>query len=496
MAVEFVGGSGAITAAGSGASIGYTVGSGSNRALVVHCSDTDAALPPMDGASYNGVSMTLAQRDNDLHTFYLAAPASGANTLYLDFGGAYERVFCARSDWQGVDQTAPLGSVSHVTGTSASPDSGTVTCPSGGAIVAHQRNNYTGGGSISASSGTLIAAQRNGATGKGAAAGYRTSTGAVAFSIPGSAAWEMQVTTINAAGGGGTTHDIAVSESATATDTATTQASLVATRTEAAAAADAITAALTAAAARTESASAFDTPAVTLTTAAAATEAASATDTPSAGLLTAIARTESATATDAQTSALQAAAGVSEAAAAADAASAARAAVVTVAEAGAATDALVAALAAVAAVAEAVSAVDAVSTSPDLTLAVTEAATAADTVAAVAALVAQVAEAAAAGDQAAIAAQLVATLVEPAAAADSVAATVAAVHAVSVAEVADALELILLELLADAFTRAPADLAIDARARPLLLGLIERQRGTTLQDRRRQLGALLKGPRR
>lgn len=269
--------------------------------------------------------------------------------------------------------------------------------------------------------------------------------------------------TTPAGGGGGTTYNESISETASATDAASTAAtragalsetvsatdvpSATAVRagsiSESASATDAIIGVAVVARSVSESASAADAASAVVLASRGVTEAASATDSPSATATRAGALTEAASASDATTNAMAAAAALSESASASDSTSAGAASYdVTIEEAASAADAATVIATRVASLSEPLSAADAYTVTTvygaalsepgsaadatnwsgaEYSVDLTESASLADAVSAALQALASIAEAASAGDAPTIIISAGASLAEPAAAADALA---------------------------------------------------------------------------
>lgn len=102
------------SAGGSAAStnnltVAMTVGSGSNRALVVAV--TGASSDLVTSATFNGVAMTLVNKTTPmdgsryLYAFYLAAPASGAHNIVVSASGTSDFILAAAASYTGVSQS-------------------------------------------------------------------------------------------------------------------------------------------------------------------------------------------------------------------------------------------------------------------------------------------------------------------------------------------------------------------------------------------------------
>lgn len=135
-----------------------TVGSGSNRALVVEIS-TDGATPSFSSVAWAGQSMTsipnthiTASGVGDIFLYGLLAPTSGANNLVLTFTGIAStdllHVYCV--SFTGVNQSSisaafPNGTTNSSGGGTSTPS--TVTITTGGTndiALAFHVNDTTG----------------------------------------------------------------------------------------------------------------------------------------------------------------------------------------------------------------------------------------------------------------------------------------------------------------------------------------------------------------
>lgn len=171
----------------------YTSGSGQDRLLMLHThgsSDNTAA-------SYAGVGMTSMGSPGSIRLWRRTAPATGANNLVMTVG-TYQYTTYSISDWEGVDQANPVGTVTSGTGTGSSASTGTVTCPDGGAILAAVSFGYSmAPGTITAAAGTLISWVRSSGNGFSQANSYRNSTGAISWSRSVSTAYSWHAVPIN-----------------------------------------------------------------------------------------------------------------------------------------------------------------------------------------------------------------------------------------------------------------------------------------------------------
>ena len=218
MAVALSNYQGNVQISGTSIDISYASGSGADRLLLVQ---TTAFAHNVTGVNYAGNALTFDDDNSGQKLWHIVAPTPGTNTLNVVLS-AYAGISYEASDWSGVDQTTPIGTVVKTTGTSSTPSTGTITCPSGGAIFGSEFSGYTGSGSISASGGTTLThSGRSGSNGFTAGGGYRASTGDISFTLPGSAAWRAQGVPINAAAGGDVTAPTLTSPTGTQTGSTT-----------------------------------------------------------------------------------------------------------------------------------------------------------------------------------------------------------------------------------------------------------------------------------
>lgn len=114
---------------GANSSFSYTVGSGSNRMLLVAVNTASGAT--VSGITYNGVSLTqrstfgtsaCANPDGGFYIYYLLAPTSGSNTLVITYSGSTAASYVVYS-YANVGQMSPTqvasGNVTGSTGTAS-----------------------------------------------------------------------------------------------------------------------------------------------------------------------------------------------------------------------------------------------------------------------------------------------------------------------------------------------------------------------------------------
>jgi hypothetical protein len=143
-------GQGALAA--SSLSWSHTVGSGTNRLLVVGV--VGACVPSV---TYGGVALThagqvynnnVAPSTTDL--FYLVAPATGTNTVQVSYSGCTSDVEAGSISFSGVNQSTPLAHITTNFGSGTNPGV-TVTSASGDMVV-----DVVGNGSAIASSSQTL----------------------------------------------------------------------------------------------------------------------------------------------------------------------------------------------------------------------------------------------------------------------------------------------------------------------------------------------------
>lgn len=112
----------------------YTVGSGSNRFLIVGFSIREANAGTTTSVTYNGVSLTLYKRvatntGAQAEVWYLVAPPSGANNVVIT-RTAFDQIAPAALDFENVDQGTPLDAVVFNSVDTYTADNSSVVLPS------------------------------------------------------------------------------------------------------------------------------------------------------------------------------------------------------------------------------------------------------------------------------------------------------------------------------------------------------------------------------
>lgn len=175
---------------GTSLTFSVTVGANSNRALLV-ATNGELSAPPITitGVTYAGSALTNVGAGSTTIIWRRTAPSTGANNVVLTFSG-YGRAWNSTLSAYDVDQTTPTGTAVSASGTSTTPSTGSITVPTNGLAFGFTRNGYTTGGAPSAGGGvTSIGSSREGGGGTATASGYRSTTGAISYTIPGSASW-------------------------------------------------------------------------------------------------------------------------------------------------------------------------------------------------------------------------------------------------------------------------------------------------------------------
>lgn len=190
----------------------FTPGSlGSDGALFIGVAAVD--LVDIAAVKWDGTLCSYVGAQAGLEVWQIVAPTEGTNLLVrVELGsGVFKNIFVAVSSWSGVDQTTPSGTLVGVSGSSTGartvPSSGSITCPSGGAIIGWFYDEYSDA-DATASAGTLIGQNRT--SGGVIAHAYRTTNGVLTFSDSNYAVnWRAAALPINAATGGSTSETIA-----------------------------------------------------------------------------------------------------------------------------------------------------------------------------------------------------------------------------------------------------------------------------------------------
>lgn len=182
------------TGGGSTVTQSYTCSSGADRLLLVMTRGSMVS----SAASYAGAGMTFVADNGNLRLWRKTAPATGANNIVITLA-SYQNTMLSASDWTGVDQTNPLGTPVGGSGTASYFSTGTLTCPTDGAIWGCGTHGYTTSpGTWTSTGGTSIGWTRSASTGFGQASAYRTSTGAISWNLFTSIAYGYHMIPINA----------------------------------------------------------------------------------------------------------------------------------------------------------------------------------------------------------------------------------------------------------------------------------------------------------
>ncbi len=168
---------------GGVSSLSFTVGSGSDRVLLVGIAYATYFGSISGGITYNGDAMTkeaeidVITTDYKLEVYRLLNPDSGTNNIVIPtpvFGGFGYAGSVVASSWTGVHQTTPFGTITNNEGNSNSP---TVTVDSTGAdYVVDFDGIYVEVGAITAPQ-VLLNAVANNYDELNASSSYRAGTG-------------------------------------------------------------------------------------------------------------------------------------------------------------------------------------------------------------------------------------------------------------------------------------------------------------------------------
>lgn len=202
------------TSSGTNVSFSYTSSGGADRLLLAQTKLNGAGQA--NSGTYAGAALSVVDTTGSVRMFSKTAPATGANTLAFALS-TYGNLFVNAANFTGVDQTTPLGAAVTNSGASSAPNSGSVTCPANGMVFGGVGTNYTTSAPGAGSGTTLAGSVRSGGTGHSKAAGYRTNTGAIVFTLGSTPNWDVQAYPINPVSAAGVTGTIAATN---ASDTA------------------------------------------------------------------------------------------------------------------------------------------------------------------------------------------------------------------------------------------------------------------------------------
>lgn len=178
----------------------HTFAGGTNsRVLIAAIHDVVA----VSGAAVNGSAATFIDNNGSFRLYEIASPGAGTYNVDISLASSNPHgplVVLAEID--DVDTGTAYGTITKPTGSVMPATSGTVTCPSGGAIVAMALNLWTGS-SFAISSGTSDAVYDDGSYGWAVGVGHRYDTGAVAWTSTHDNNWYLIVVPVNSASGGG-----------------------------------------------------------------------------------------------------------------------------------------------------------------------------------------------------------------------------------------------------------------------------------------------------
>ncbi|MBZ5677513.1 MAG: hypothetical protein LAP61_24990 [Acidobacteriia bacterium] len=151
----------------SSLTVSYTVGSGTNRALIVGVKSNGTTGPDFSSVTYSGVNMIIlgtvyqAATTRPVTLLYLAAPASGANNLILNGLNTFSIYDVNVVSYTGATQTTPANIVSDNTTLSTSLTLSLTTAGKNSWMIGYFYN--TSDDAISAGAGATILTQDSGA---------------------------------------------------------------------------------------------------------------------------------------------------------------------------------------------------------------------------------------------------------------------------------------------------------------------------------------------
>jgi hypothetical protein len=145
-------------------SASYTVGSGTNRLLVVGLAgDVVAGHDDITSVTYNGVAMTLVRKlgagggytDRFIYLYYLLNPASGSHTVAISCTNNHY-LLAVVADYTGVQQSAqPDATASNVGGTSSASLTTAITVVAANSWPVLLAYGYSNGSAITAGAGDV-----------------------------------------------------------------------------------------------------------------------------------------------------------------------------------------------------------------------------------------------------------------------------------------------------------------------------------------------------
>lgn len=222
--------------------ISHTVGSGSDRALYVGVTCQNSTDFMASGTvAFGGVGFSTRLQgvietgngQNFTSVYRLTAPASGtANVVITPTSSAFLHAYCI--SLAGVDQTTPEGTIvtsppGGTLTTSASPISTTVTLGTDGMAIDMITRRVAGSGLTPDGSQTRLGTEQTGGGIAVSGASYKSGSGSTAMSwtFASTSAVAHLVVPVNAASGGGSSVDVAITGSSGTLSIAASSAPLV-----------------------------------------------------------------------------------------------------------------------------------------------------------------------------------------------------------------------------------------------------------------------------
>lgn len=169
-------------ASGTTITFSYSCNSNANRLLLVSTRGSSA----VNSGTYAGASLTLHRTYNNMKVWRRVAPATGANNLSFVMASGYSYLVINAANFWDVDQTTPTNTEVVASGTGTAPSTGSVTCPTNGAVFGMLQTDYVVGGTpwTATNGNTLTQSHRNSAIGYMSAGAYRFNTGVSSWSGP------------------------------------------------------------------------------------------------------------------------------------------------------------------------------------------------------------------------------------------------------------------------------------------------------------------------
>ena len=134
----------------------YTVGSGSNRLLIVSVGAVDGTTADrqVSGITYNGVALTRGDGRDSTSEFennevwYLLGPASGANNVVVTMGGTCNGISAVAASYTGVQQSSQPDATQTAAITSTTTPSTSITTVADDSLIVASAIKHSATGTI------------------------------------------------------------------------------------------------------------------------------------------------------------------------------------------------------------------------------------------------------------------------------------------------------------------------------------------------------------